>query len=321
MADDVLLSLDEARALVRRGIDKTEDLRQRTAFVVVDRFGVIITASRMDGARVLSYRTSRAKAHLAAIQQFNPGELYDFAMAVPKILIDQMGSIAREPLFHGQGARIVHKGDEFVGALSTGVGIPPSVKFPGVDPSKLIVDGKAANGEDLVTSYALRNGYSPQHGDDEAKWVQTYGAPPEGRGTGMDEVPPASGVPHLDAAIRLSDAAMAEARKRGAIISVAIVDGGGEVLQLDRMDDAGPMTPDGAIALAATALNFRGSSADAAAYPDLPGLAAATSRVFLAAPGGLALTSSAGHVRGGIGICGVDPKVCAEIAASAVASL
>jgi uncharacterized protein GlcG (DUF336 family) len=317
MTDETIFSLEEARAAVRRGIDKTEELIQRTSFVAVDRFGVVITASRMDGARVLSYRTSRAKAHLAAVQQFNPGELYDFAMAVPKILIEQMGDIVREPIFHGQGAQIVLKKGEFVGALSTGVGIAPAVQFPGVDPSKLIADGKAANGEDLVTSYALGNRYNPQHGDDEAKWVKTYGKPPEGRGTAMDEAPPASKQVELDAAIRLSDAAMAEAERRKVFVSVAIVDMGGEVVQLDRMDGASPMTPDAAVALAATAMNFRGTSTTASTYPDLEGLAAATKIQFHAAPGGLAVFRD-GCLYGGIGVHGADPQICAEIAQAAI---
>lgn len=313
MKEDTLLTLKEARAAVRRGIDKTEELLQRTSFVAVDRFGVVITASRMDGARVLSYRTSRAKAHLAAVQQFNPGELYDMAMSVPKILIDQMCNIVREPIFHGQGAQIIVKDEEFVGAISTGVGIAPMVQFPGVDPSKLIADGKAANGEDLVVSYAIGKVYSPQHGDDEAKWIRVYGKPPEGRGTAMDPAPKASKQTELDAAIRICDLAIAEAERRGLFVSIAIVDHGGEVIQLDRMDNATPMTPDAAIALAVTAMNFRGPSTLASAYPDIEGLAAATDRKFHAAPGGFALMRN-GHVYGGIGVSGADPQACAEIA-------
>lgn len=317
MTDDAIITLEQARALVQRGVDKTEDLFQRTSFVVVDRFGVIVTASRMDGARTMSYRISRAKAYLAAVQQSNPGEMYDFAMSVPKILLDQMRSFVREPVFHGQGAQLIVKDEAVIGALSTGVGIPPFVKFPNVPEEKMIADGKAANGEDLVISYALGKRYAPQHGDDGPKWLQAYGRLPEGKGTAMDEVPRASRQIELDAALRMSDAAIAEARRRQVVVSIAIVDQAGEVLQLDRMDGAFPMTPDAAIALAGTALNFGGVSENAASYPDLPGLIGATDRKFIAAPGGLSLVRG-GRAHGGIGVSGAAPGLCAEIARAAI---
>lgn len=314
---DTPLSLHEARAIARRGIEKAEELNQSGAFVVVDRFGVIVTASRMDDARTMSYRISRAKAHLAAVQYHGTGEVYDMMMAVPKILLDQINALVSEPIFHGQGSQLIEKDGRIVGAVSTGAGIPPWVKFPGVDSSKLIADGKAANGEDLVVSYALDKPYAPQHGDDEPKWIKAYGEPPMGKGTAMDKAPEAAKQRELDAAIKLSDAAMAEAERRNVLISVVIVSEGGEVVQLDRMDGAAPMTPDAAISLAVTALNFQGSSALAADYPDLQGLGAATRLKFLAVPGGLPLVRN-GRVCGGLGVSGTDPKACAEIAAIAM---
>lgn len=314
---DTLLSLREARAIARRGVEKAEELKQSGAFVVVDQFGVIVTASRMDGARTMSYRISRAKAHLAAVQYHGTGEVYDMMMASPKILLDQIGGLVSEPIFHGQGSQLIERDGRIVGAFSTGAGIPPWVKFPGVAPEKLIADGKAANGEDLVVSYALGKPYAPQHGDDEAKWIKAYGEPPQGRGTAMDKSPEARNQAELDAAIRLTDAAMAEAKRRQALISVVVVSAAGEVVQLDRMDGAAPMTPDAANSLAVTALNFQGSSALAADYPDLRGLGAAAKLNFLAAPGGLPLVRG-GRVCGGIGVSGTDPKTCEEIAAVAL---
>ncbi|MEU3935933.1 heme-binding protein [Streptomyces sp. NPDC029044] len=176
-----------------------------------------------------------------------------------------------------------------IGAMSTGGGVAPLVRFPGLEPSKLVVDGKPANAEDLCSSYALRTPYEPQHGDDLPKWIAAYGGPPEGRGTGLDESPKSTKQLELDAAIRLCDKAIGEAARRNELICVVVVDRHGDVVQIDRMDHAAPMSPDAAEALAVTAVNFRAPSSAAANYPNLDALASVTPFKYLPVPGGLPL--------------------------------
>jgi uncharacterized protein GlcG (DUF336 family) len=65
----------------------------------------------------------------------------------------------------------------------------------------------------------------------------------------------------LDLARRLIDAAEAEAREQGLALSFAVVDAGGHVVAVARMDDADWITPEVAFGKAWTAAAFRAPSA------------------------------------------------------------
>jgi uncharacterized protein GlcG (DUF336 family) len=311
------LSLEEARAIARRAIEKAEDLGRSGAFVVVDDGGVVITASRMDGTGSLSYPVSRAKAYGAAVQREPSAAFAERFAHASAGIFSAFQQLTREPVFPGPGAQLVLKAGRLVGAISTGLGVPPFVKFPGLDPMKLIVEGKPANAEDLCISYALRKPYAPQHGDDMKRWMEAYGKAPEGQGTGFAEAPGSTKQLELDAAIRMCDAAMAEAKRRKSLVSVVVVDRHANMIQIDRMDGAAPMTPDAAEALAATAVNFHAPSGEAAKYPNLSALATVTGFKYLPVPGGLPLLQN-GRAIGAIGISGADPEECEAIARAAI---
>lgn len=311
-----LLPLRTARDILRRAVEKAEDLGQRGTYVVVDEAGTIVTSSRMDGAGALSFAVSRSKAYAAAVHRAPSGLLATLYSSGP-VQYDAMQRLAPKRFFPGPGAQLIESDGRVIGAITTGMGVAPFVKLPGVDPSKLIVDGKAANAEDICAAYALRKPYVGQRGDDHESWMKAYGKPPEGRGTGLDEVPKATRQVELDAAIALCDAAMAEAERRKVLVSVAVLDRNGDMIQVDRMDHGPPMTPDIALAVAVTALNFGGSSADAAKYPDLEALGRATPYTFLPIPGGLAMVED-GRVSGAIGVGGVDPETCEAIARAVI---
>jgi uncharacterized protein GlcG (DUF336 family) len=100
-------------------------------------------------------------------------------------------------------------------------------------------------------------------------------------------------------------------------VSVVVVDRSADVIQVDRMDDAAPMTPDAAEALAATAVNFRAPSASAAKYPDLHALRSVTRYKYLPVAGGLPIVKN-GRVTGAVGVSGADPKECEAIAGAAI---
>jgi len=313
--NNAFLSLEEARSIARRGIEKTEELGQRATYVVVDAGGVLVTASRMDGTSNLSYAVARGKAYAAAAHGEPTGVLYERQSHNWMGVFIAFQRLVREPQFTGPGAQHILRNGRIVGAVAE-KGIPPFVKFPGVDPMKLIVDGKPANGEDLCIAYALQKPYTTQHAtmfDDSKQWLQAYGKAPEGPGMGMAPAPKSTKQAELDAAIRITNAAIAEAKRRNARVCVAIVDRHADIVQIDRMDHAAPMTPDAAEALAATAVNFSAPSATAAKYPDLRGLEKVTPYKYLAVPGGLPFLQN-GCVTGAIGIAGADPDECAEIA-------
>lgn len=314
---DLPLSLSGARVTVRRAVEKAEDLAQRGAFVLVDQGGIIVTASRMDGAGNLSFGAAYSKAAAASNHRYNSELLYNLYNTTPSFMIANVQRFSRTPVFPGPGAQIIVEDGRVIGAISTGLGVVPAVKFPGIDADKMTADGKPGNGEDICISYALRKPYAPQHGDDLPRWIEAYGKPPEGQGTGMADPPKAVKQVELDAAIRLCDAAIAEAERRNVAVSVAVMDRYGDMIQLDRMDYAAPMTPDIALAVGVTAVNFGAPSDSVANFPDMEGLARATPFKMLAIPGGLPIVRD-GHVSGAIGVSGADPKECKAIAQAAL---
>ncbi|HEX3974305.1 MAG TPA: heme-binding protein [Stellaceae bacterium] len=314
------LTLDDARKLIRRAVAKAEDLSASGAFVVVNDGGVPISASRMDRAGAFGIPVSRAKAFVAGAGHETSATFAGRQAGNFLGIFLSYQQLARDRVFPGPGAFLIRANGTIIGAMSTGAGIGPFVKWPGLsDPMKLVVDGKPANLEDLVISYALNEPYQPQHGDDAKRWIDAYGSLPSGTGTGLAEATAARKQTVLDTALRLSDAAMAEARRTQAAIAIAIVDRNGDVLQIDRMDDAPPMSPDIAEAVAVTAVNFQGPS-ERAAQPQFAHIIEAAPFKFLPLAGGLPIKDGV-RVVGGIGIGGSDPEMCAAIAAKAIAAL
>jgi glc operon protein GlcG len=124
----------------------------------------------------------------------------------------------------------------------------------------------------------------------------------------------------LDAARRVAAAAEAEASKRGLGVVVAVVDEGGTLIVLERLDTAQVASVDVAIAKARTAAIFRRPSRvfeeqvrnGRVAALALPGAAALQ--------GGLPLEYG-GRVIGAIGVSGDAPQVDEDIAAAGVAAL
>jgi uncharacterized protein GlcG (DUF336 family) len=313
------LTLDAARKLIRRAVAKAEDLGARGAFVVVNGGGVPISASRMDHAGVFGIPVSRAKAYIAGSGHETSATFAGRQAGNFLGTFLSYQQLARDDIFPGPGAFLIRANGIVIGAMSTGAGIGPFVKFPGLsDPAKLVVDGKPANLEDLVISYALNEPYQPQHGDDAKRWIDAYGSLLNVTGTGFAEAPAAQKQTMLDAAQKLSDAAMAEAKRAQTAIAVAVVDRNGDVIQIDRMDGAAPMSPDIAEAVAVTAVNFQAPS-ERAAQPQFAHIVEAAPFKFLPLAGGLPIKDGA-RIVGAIGISGGDPEICAAIATKAIAA-
>jgi uncharacterized protein GlcG (DUF336 family) len=314
------LTLEDARKLVRRAVAKAEDLGGAGAFVVVNDGGVPISASRMDRAGAFGIPVSRAKAFIAGAGRETSATFAARQAANFLGIFLSYQQLARDQIFPGPGAFLIRANGAVIGAISTGAGIGPFVKWPSLsDPMKLVVDGKPTNLEDLVISYALNEPYQPQHGDDNKRWTDAYGNLPSGVGTGLAEVPAARNQTTLDTAILLSDAAMNEAKRAQVTVAIAVVDHNGDVLQIDRMDGAAPMSPDVAEAVAVTAVNFQAPS-ERAAQAQFAQIVAAVPFKFLPLAGGLPIEDGA-RVVGAVGIGGAEPELCAAIAAKALAAL
>ena len=313
------LTLDAARRLIARAVAKAEDLAASGAFVVVNEGGVPVSASRMDGAGAFGIPVSRAKAYVAGSGRETSASFATRQAGNFLGIFLSYQQLARDHVFPGPGAFLIRAEGRVVGAMSTGAGIGPFVRWPGLtDPMKLVVDGKPTNLEDLVISYALNEPYQPQHGDDAKRWTGIYGTLPDGSGTGMADAPPARRQPVLAAAMKLADGVMAEATRRSVQVAVAVVDRNGDVIQIDRMDGAPPMSPDVAEAVAVTAVNVQAPS-ETAAKPAFAHLIDAAPFKFLPMAGGLPVKQGA-RVVGAVGVSGAHPDVAAAIAAKAIAA-
>jgi glc operon protein GlcG len=118
---------------------------------------------------------------------------------------------------------------------------------------------------------------------------------------------------------RIIAAARRLAEERQWRVAIAIVDDGGYLLRLDRMDGAGPQTPEVAAMKARTAALSRGTSKR---MEDLvrerPGMLRFPDRLPI--QGGLPLMHE-GECVGGIGVSGVQSHEDEEISAAGVAAL
>ena len=120
-------------------------------------------------------------------------------------------------------------------------------------------------------------------------------------------------------------AAHAEAAQRQAVVSVAVVDGGGHPLLLERGDGASPASAAAALAKARmAALNGKPTEAMEAAIngerPGLIQLASALDGPAVAMAGGVPLLHQ-GVCLGAIGISGMTPEVDTAIATAGAAAL
>jgi uncharacterized protein GlcG (DUF336 family) len=321
------ISLDQARALIERAIDKAEQLGLRGSVAVVGGSGVLVSASRMDASGAGGMARARSKAWIAATQQVPSAEHLRRMVTIAGPVAQGFVSCSPEANFPGAGGMPVpdpaaHDGGLVIGGIAaSGAAVSPF--YPaGTDPMDMIADGVPANPEDLVVHYALGIPYTGQHGDDEKRWRDAFGEWPAGDqrpvGQGMTAAPAAQAQPEHRWAIALADQVMAEAQRRGLRVAVAIADHRGDPIQQDWMPDAPTAAVAVAHAVAAAAGTFQCPSGELAAlYPD--GLAGQLGAVLpfpiLAASGGLPVEED-GRVVAGLGVGGRDPGACEEIAAA-----
>ena len=335
------LGLAEARGLVKRAVDKAEQLGLRGGIAVVGASGTLVTASRMDGGGPGGMTRARSKAWISATQQIPSAEhLHRMTVIAPPVATG-FAQASPEALFPGAGAMPIWAGDVagaggvvVAGIAASGATVSPF--FPdGVEPRALSADGKPANPEDLLIAYALQIPYAGQHGDDQKRWEQRFGdlVIDPADSLGMAAAPPASRQAQLDWARALCDAAMAEARRQDVRIAVAVVDRGGDPVQQDLMDGA----PAGGVAVAQAAagaaalfgcdsgdLGTRfGHAPGTAPAPGVPPALAIPAGLVvppvLGVPGGLPVRDD-GWVVAGLGVGGAAPAICAGIARTALGS-
>lgn len=126
-----------------------------------------------------------------------------------------------------------------------------------------------------------------------------------------------------ETALKAAQAALADCRRRGFQVAVAVVDRGGLVQALLRDRHAGPHTPETATNKAWSAVSFRTSTLDLARVTQ-PGEGAAGIRNLprVVAVGGGLMIESAGSLVGGIGVSGApggaEDEACARAGLAAI---
>jgi uncharacterized protein GlcG (DUF336 family) len=317
------LGLAEARALVRRAVDKAEQLGLRGGIAVVGASGALLTASRMDAGGPGGMTRARSKAWISATQQIPSAEHLHRMTSIAPPVATGFAAASPEALFPGAGGLpVTVDGVVMAGIAASGATVSPFLPA-GVDPRVVSADGRPANPEDLLIAYALGIGYEGQHGDDGKRWEQRFGAlvvdPADS--LGMAPAPKASRQAQLDWATALSDAAMEAAAHRGVLVAVAVVDRGGDPIQQDLMDGA----PVGGVAIAqavaGAAALFGCESGDLGLrFGRAEAVAALVTAPVLGLPGGLPIRQAT-QVVAGLGVGGVDPSLCQEIARAALTAL
>jgi len=307
------ISLDEARALIARAIDKAAQIGVRGGFAVVGGTGVLVSASRMDRGGAGGMARARSKAWISATQQIPSTEHHVRMATLPPPIAAGFVACSPEAEFPGAGGMPIYAGDVVIGGFSaSGATIGPFVNIPGIDRRMLIAQGKPANSEDLIVLWTLGLPYEGQHGDDETRWLEAFGELPSEEGLGYTDPSPAS-QPEHEWALALADRAMAEAGRRGTRVAVAVVDSRGDPIQQDTMDGAPSAAPFVAEAVAAGAATFQLPSAeiDPLSRSVLP------YRVLTVAGGVPVLRGD--RVVAGLGVAGPDAAICQRIAESVLA--
>jgi uncharacterized protein GlcG (DUF336 family) len=314
------ISLDRARLLVQRAVDKAEQLGLRGAIAVVGSSGALVTASRLDYGGQGGMGRATSKAWIAATQQIPSTEhLHRMTTLAPPIA-QGFVQVSPQARFPGAGGMpILEDGIVTGGIAASGATVSPFLP-EGVAPEAISADGQPANPEDLLIACALDIPYAGQHGDDRARWAQRFGdlvLTPEAS-LGTRRAPPAQSQFELAWARALADRAIQIAAAQDMRVAVVVVDRGGDPVQQDRMDDAVPASVDVARAVAVTAARYGCASADVAGQfgTATDALRLLSPDPFLPVPGGVALEAD-GRVVGAIGVAGSSLAACAQIAATA----
>ena len=151
------LTLQDARAILRRAIDKGKEVDWISTHAVVDAGGNVISMSRADGAPTGAAPVARAKAYLAAVTG-RPTLLFANRMDAHPLRYFGYRAILPRPVFPGPGAVPIMRDGKVIG----GYGSNLSSNAGGM---KIEIDGKKLSRADIVTAHAVQADYLEQHAD------------------------------------------------------------------------------------------------------------------------------------------------------------
>ena len=151
------MTLDDARAIVRRAIEKGREVDWISTHAVSDAGGNIVSMSRADGAPSGAAPLARAKAYLAAVTG-RPTLLFANRMDAHPLRYFGYRAILSRPVFPGPGAVPILRDGTVIGGYSSNL----SSNAGGM---KIEVGGKKLSRADIVTAHAVGAEYLEQHAD------------------------------------------------------------------------------------------------------------------------------------------------------------
>lgn len=151
------LTLQEAREILARAVEKSREVQWISAYAVADAGGNIISISRLDGAPAAAVPLARSKAYLAALTG-KTSMPFEQDVETHPVRFHGYQSILPKPVFGGPGAVPIRRDGKVVGGFSSSV----SYSAAGMQTQ---VDGRNYSREELVTAHALQIPYDDQHPD------------------------------------------------------------------------------------------------------------------------------------------------------------
>jgi uncharacterized protein GlcG (DUF336 family) len=151
------LTLQDARDVLKRAIEKGKELDWISTHAVVDEGGNVISMSRADGAPAGAAPLARAKAYLAAVTG-RPTVLFANRMDAHPLRYFGYRAILSRPVFPGPGAVPILREGKVIGGYSSNL----SSNAGGM---KIERNGKKFSRADLVTAHAVQGEYLEQHPD------------------------------------------------------------------------------------------------------------------------------------------------------------
>ena len=117
-----IITLKEAREVIRRAVEKAEELKQKGSFVVVDDSGILISASRMDGAAPMTPDIAEATAMTAINFKCSSRDVADLYLETPEL--NYLEGLVPFKILPIPGGVPLMEGEQLIGAIGISGGSP-----------------------------------------------------------------------------------------------------------------------------------------------------------------------------------------------------
>jgi len=118
-----VLTRDQARTCIERGMKRAQELGFKVAIAVVDQAGHLVACERMDGALWVTPEIARAKANAAAGFHATTLDLEE-RFTKRMLFADNVATLGQYEFVFGRGGVPLVDGDRIVGAVGVSGAVP-----------------------------------------------------------------------------------------------------------------------------------------------------------------------------------------------------